>query len=135
MWAQGSPPPSLKQGQGRVVAADSIESSVHFKHALVQNKGLIRRFDSHPARPVRLELRAELRKLPCLQRLAHFAHQVQVVVQVVDGGEHGAEHFAAAVQVVQVGAAETTPPALAPRHARAAGGGGGFGGGGAGGSW
>jgi hypothetical protein len=41
-------------------------------------------------------------------------HQVQVVVQVVDGGQHGAEHFAAAVQVVHVGAAEAASAALLP---------------------
>jgi hypothetical protein len=41
-----------------------------------------------------------------VQRLAHLAHQVHVVVQVVHAGQHRAEHLAAAVEVVQVGAAE-----------------------------
>jgi hypothetical protein len=41
-------------------------------------------------------------------------HQVQVVVQVVDGGQHGSEHFAAAVQVVHIGAAETASATLSP---------------------
>ena len=56
------------------------------------------------ARPVLLELRPELAKAPCVQREAHLAHEVEVVVQVVDAGQHRAQHFAAAVQVVQVGA-------------------------------
>jgi hypothetical protein len=58
----------------------------------------------NPPGSIRLELRLKSRKPHLLQRRAHLAHEVQVVVQVVDGGEHGAEHFAAAVQVVQVGA-------------------------------
>ncbi len=41
-------------------------------------------------------------------------------MQVVDGGQHGAEHFAAAVQVVQVSATESVAPTLVPRHARSA---------------
>ena len=56
------------------------------------------------ARPVLLELRSELAKAPRVQRQSNLAHEVEVVVQVVDAGQHGAQHFAAAVQVVQVGA-------------------------------
>ena len=40
-------------------------------------------------------------------------------MQVVDAGQHWAQHFAAAVQVVQVGTAKTAAPALRPRHAAA----------------
>jgi len=69
---------------------------------------------SNPPRPIPLEPRHIPRKIPRVQRIAHLLHQVQVVVQVVDGGQHGAEHFAAAVQVVHVGAAETTSATLFP---------------------
>ena len=51
---------------------------------------------SDAASPVRLELGAELLERTGIQRVAHFLHQVQVVMQVVDGGQHGAEHLAAA---------------------------------------
>ncbi len=56
----------------------------------------------NPACAVFFELGAERTKLARIQSLAHFAHEVEVVVQVVHGGQHGAEHFAAAVEVVQV---------------------------------
>ena len=60
-------------------------------------------------------------KVPAsIERLAHLAHQVEVVVQVVHRGQHRAQHLAAAVQVVQVGAAETVAPALVPAHAACA---------------
>ena len=42
---------------------------------------------------------------------------MQVVVQVVDGGEHGPQHLAAAIQVVQVGTAEAAPAAIVPAYA------------------
>jgi len=69
---------------------------------------------SNPPRPIPLEPRHKPRKIPRVQRIAHLLHQVQVVVQVVDGGQHGAEHFAAAVQVVHIGAAETASATLFP---------------------
>ena len=72
---------------------------------------------SNTTSPVCLELRPECSKRACVERLAHLAHQVQVVVQVVDGGQHGAQHFAAAVQVVQVGSGETVAPTIVPRNA------------------
>src|SRR5574337_485957 len=50
---------------------------------------------SDPARPVGLEARAELAKAPCIERIAYLLHQVQVVVQIVDGGQHGPQHLAA----------------------------------------
>ena len=78
----------------------------------------INRAASHPPRPIRLELHPELCKRACLQRLAYFAHEVQVIVQVVDAGQHGAEHFAAAVQVVQVGSGEAFAPPVGVGHAR-----------------
>jgi ATP-binding cassette subfamily B protein RaxB len=53
-----------------------------------------------------LELRAPGLEAPSSSACAHLAHQVHVVVQVVDAGQHRAQHLAAAVQVVQVGAAE-----------------------------
>ena len=62
---------------------------------------------SDPTLPVRLELQHEFAKAPGVQRIAHFLHQVQVVVQIVDAGEHRAEHFTAAVEVVQVGTAKS----------------------------
>ena len=74
---------------------------------------------SNPARPVSLELLPERAKAARVQRLAHFAHQVQVVVQVVHAGQHGAQHFAAAVEVVQIGPAEAASAALRPGGARA----------------
>ena len=40
--------------------------------------------------------------------------------RVVEGREHGAEHLAAAVLVVQVGAAEAVAPAVVPAHTGAA---------------
>src|SRR5437868_7818203 len=70
-----------------------------------------------PACPIRLEAGAEFGELPGIERLADLAHEVQVVVQVVDRGEHRAQHPAAAIEVVQVGAAEAIAPALVPRHA------------------
>ncbi len=68
----------------------------------------------NPPRPIPLEPRHKPRKISRVQRIAHLLHQVQVVVQVVDGGQHGAEHFDAAVQVVHIGAAETTSATLFP---------------------
>ena len=56
-----------------------------------------------------------------VERLAHFAHQVHVVVQVVDARQHRAEHLAAAVEVVQVGAAEAAPVRAAAAGIAAAG--------------
>ena len=56
------------------------------------------------ARPVFPEAIYERRQRPGFKRRAHLAHQVQVVVQVVDAGQHGAQHFAAALQMVQVSA-------------------------------
>ena len=69
----------------------------------------------HPACPVRLELRPECPKPPSVQRIADFLHQVQVVVQVVDGCQHRPEHFAAAVKMVEVGAAEAALATGIPR--------------------
>ena len=54
------------------------------------------------------------RESAVVQRIANALHQVQVVMQVVDGGEHGAEHFATSVKVMQVRSAESTSPALFP---------------------
>ena len=42
-------------------------------------------------------------------------------MQVVDAGQHRPQHFAAAVQVVQIGAAESGAPTSGPRHAGVAG--------------
>ena len=72
------------------------------------------------ARAVGLELRAEGLEAAGVQRLAHLAHQVQVVVQVVDAGQHRPQHLAAAVQVVQVGAAEAGCRCGSCRSGRAA---------------
>ncbi len=71
-------------------------------------------YPSNPPRPIPFEPRDKPRKIPSVQRIAHLLHQVQVVVQVVDGGQHGAEHFAATVQVVDIGAAETASATLLP---------------------
>ena len=40
-------------------------------------------------RPVRMKLRYKFTKFPHIQRLAHFAHEVQVIVQVMDAGGMG----------------------------------------------
>ena len=54
------------------------------------------------------------RESAVVQRIANGLHQVQVVMQVVDGGEHGAEHFTAAIKVMQVRPAEPTSPTFFP---------------------
>ena len=54
--------------------------------------------------PVFPEAIYERRQRPGFKRRAHLAHQIQVVVQVVDAGQHRAQHFAAALQMVQVSA-------------------------------
>ena len=59
---------------------------------------------SNAACPVRFELGLKSGKTPRVQGLANFAHQVHVVMQIVDAGQHGPEHFATAVQVVQISA-------------------------------
>ena len=51
----------------------------------------------NPTRPVVFELGSKGFELSCIERVAHLLHEVEVVVQVVNGGEHGAEHFAATV--------------------------------------
>ena len=62
-----------------------------------------RRPGSDPAAPVGLKLQAKVAEAVGIERQPYLAHQVQVVVQVVDAGQHGAEHLAAEFQVVQVG--------------------------------
>ena len=54
------------------------------------------------------------RESAVVQCIANGLHQVQVVMQVVDGGEHGAEHFTAAIKVMQVRPAEPTSPTFFP---------------------
>lgn len=71
-----------------------------------------------PACAIGLEAGAELGKRARVERIADFLHQVQVIVQVVDGGQHGAQHFAAAVQVVQIGAAEAVATTIVPGSRR-----------------
>lgn len=71
----------------------------------------------HPACAVGGELLAELGKRARIQRGAHLAHQVQVIVQVVNGCQHGSQHLAAAVQVVQIRARKALAPARVPAHA------------------
>src|SRR5438445_12789372 len=61
---------------------------------------------SHAARALRMKVRNECRKLPGIDRRAHLAHQLQVIVQVVDGVQARAQDLAAAVQMVQVSARE-----------------------------
>ena len=56
------------------------------------------------ARPVLVKVLAERVERVRVDRVAHFAASVQVVVQVVDRVQLRAEDLAAAVQVVQVGA-------------------------------
>ena len=41
-------------------------------------------------------------------------------MQVVNGGQHGAKHFTASIEVVQVSAAETFAAAVVPAHPRGA---------------
>ena len=52
---------------------------------------------SHSTRTVLGKLLSEHTKVARVQCIAHFLHQVQVVMQVVNRGQHGAEHFAATV--------------------------------------
>ncbi len=61
---------------------------------------------SHPARPVGVELSDEGVESLGVERGAHAAHELQVVVQVMRGGQHAEQHFAAAVEMVQIGARE-----------------------------
>jgi hypothetical protein len=63
-----------------------------------------RRPSMNPSRPIVLEPLHETGEVPDVQRIPRFFHQIQVVVQVVDAREHRAEHFAAAIEMVQVGA-------------------------------
>src|SRR6476661_7073961 len=55
-------------------------------------------------RAVRVELHDEGLEAAGIDGVAHVLHQLQVVMQVVDRVEPGAEDFAGAVQVIQVGA-------------------------------
>ena len=43
-------------------------------------------------------------KSPKQYSLPHLAHYVKVVLQIVDGGERGEQHFAGLEQVAEVGA-------------------------------
>src|SRR6185312_7653409 len=54
-----------------------------------------------------MKLRREIAKPPRRDGLAQATHQVPVIVQVVDRRQHRPEHFAALVQMAQVGAAES----------------------------
>ena len=66
------------------------------------------------ARPVGVELHDKAAETFGFQGIADFLHEVKVIVQVVDTGQHGPQHFAAAVQVVHIGAAETASATLFP---------------------
>src|SRR5436305_9062088 len=65
---------------------------------------------ARPALDAALPVLAETPRPPCevagLDRGAHLAHEVHVVVQVVHAREQAVEHLAAAVEVMQVGARE-----------------------------
>jgi len=54
----------------------------------------------HTLRARGVEAGDKVCKSPGLQGRPDFTHQVHVVMQVVDAGQHGPEHFATAVQVV-----------------------------------
>lgn len=71
-------------------------------------QGTSRSRSSHAARPIRAEALDEGGEALFLDRCPDFAHQVEVVVEVMDGSEHWAEHFPTAVQMMEVRARETT---------------------------
>ena len=73
---------------------------------MLRGVGVEREALLHAAGSIGLELAAPGLEAAGLQRLADLEHQVKVKMQVVDAGEHRAQHLAAAVEVVQVGPAD-----------------------------
>ena len=47
-----------------------------------------------------------MRNVPVLDSLTQLGHQIVVVVQIMVGHQHSAQHFSAAVEVMQISAGE-----------------------------
>src|SRR6185312_15441264 len=67
----------------------------------------------HGALPARMERGHEILQAPRRDRLAQPRHQPLVMAEVVHGGELAAEDLFAAVEMAQVGAAETIRAGMA----------------------
>ena len=67
-------------------------------------------------RPISVEVHDKAAETFGFQGIADFLHEVKVIVQVVDAIEHGAQHLAAAVEVMQIGTAKSFSAAIVPRH-------------------
>jgi hypothetical protein len=50
----------------------------------------------------------KLREGSGIQRMANLAHELQVIVQVMDGTQHRAQHFSTPIQVMKVSSAKPT---------------------------
>ena len=54
--------------------------------------------------PIPVELRPEQFETVFADRMAHFVHQLQVVMQIVDRAELRTQYFADTAQMMQIGA-------------------------------
>src|SRR6185312_609582 len=79
----------------------------------IRAQGALLRGLGHGALPARMERGHEILQAPRRDRLAQPRHQPLVMAEVVHGGELAAEDLVAAVEMAQVGAAETIRAGMA----------------------